>query len=69
MNGYEWAHSLSDVVNSLINAGLQIEFLNEYAKAPFQRFPFLKKSEDGYWRSEHPTIQLPLVFSLMATKK
>ncbi|GAG59711.1 unnamed protein product, partial [marine sediment metagenome] len=27
---YEWAHSISDIINSLIEAGLRIEFLNEY---------------------------------------
>ncbi|NHK31789.1 MAG: class I SAM-dependent methyltransferase [Asgard group archaeon] len=67
--GHEWAHSLSDVINSLINAGLEIQFLNEYPVAPFPRFSFLKKSDDGYWRYNHPEIQLPLVFSLMAIKK
>jgi ubiquinone/menaquinone biosynthesis C-methylase UbiE len=67
--GHEWAHSLSDVINSLINAGLEIQFLNEFPMAPFPRFPFLKKSDDGYWRYDHPEIQLPLVFSLMAIKK
>jgi len=66
---YEWAHSLADVINSLIQAGLRIQFLNEFAIAPFPRFPFLKQSEDGYWRYDHPTIQLPLVFSLMAKKE
>ncbi|NPD90738.1 MAG: hypothetical protein HGN29_18665 [Asgard group archaeon] len=60
---------MSDVINSLIQAGLRIKFLNEYAKAPFPRFPFLKQSKDGYWRYDHPTIQLPLVFSLMAKKE
>jgi SAM-dependent methyltransferase len=67
--GHEWAHSLSDVLNSLINAGLEIKFLNEYPKAPFKRFPFLKKGKDGYWRYDHPEIQLPLVFTIMAKKK
>ncbi len=67
--GHEWAHSLSDVINSIINAGLEIQFLNEYPVSPFPRFPFLKKSKDGYWRYDHPKIQLPLVFTLMAKKE
>ncbi len=69
LDGYEWSHSLSDVINSIISAGLQIKFFNEFSKAPFQRFPFLKKSVDGYWRYDHSEIQLPLVFTLMAKKE
>ncbi|MEA2069744.1 MAG: class I SAM-dependent methyltransferase [Asgard group archaeon] len=69
MKTYEWNHSLSDVINSLLSAGLQLEFFNEYPYGPFQRFPFLKQSEDGYWRYDNPDIQLPLVFTLLATKK
>lgn len=68
IEGHEWAHSMADVINSLIKAGLQIDFFNEFPKATFQRFPFLKKSEDGFWRYDHKDIQLPLTYSIMATK-
>ena len=65
---YEWAHGLATIITSITDAGLQIKFFHEFNKAPFQMFPFFKKRDDGYWYYEHPDIQLPLVFSLMATK-
>jgi SAM-dependent methyltransferase len=65
---YEWAHSMADVVNAIIKSGLQMEFLHEFAKAPFQSFPFLKQADDGYWIYDNPEVQLPLVYSIKATK-
>ncbi|MFW9788814.1 MAG: class I SAM-dependent methyltransferase [Candidatus Thorarchaeota archaeon] len=65
---YEWAHTLADAVNAIISAGLRIEFLNEHAKTPFQSFSFLKQMDDGYWYYDNPDVQLPLVFSIRATK-
>lgn len=65
---YEWAHGMGDIITSIIDAGLQIRFLHEHAKFPFQLFPFFKKSEEGYWVYDNPEIQFPLMFSIMATK-
>ena len=66
---YEWAHTMADVVNAIINAGLRIEFLHEFAKSPFPNFSFLKESEDGYWSYDNPDVQLPLVYSIKASKE
>ena len=69
LRGHEWAHPMGEVITALIKAGLHIEFLHEFAKSPFKNYDFLSQSDDGYWRYDHPTIQLPLVFSLMAKKE
>ncbi|MFW9843604.1 MAG: class I SAM-dependent methyltransferase [Candidatus Thorarchaeota archaeon] len=66
---YEWAHGLASILTSIADAGLRIKFFHEFNKAPFQAFPFFKKRNDGYWYYDHPEIQIPLVFSLMATKE
>jgi len=66
---YVWDHSLGDVVNSLISAGLQIEFLHEFPYAARAKFPFMEQGEDGWWRlpsKKHGTI--PFLFSLQARK-
>jgi SAM-dependent methyltransferase len=63
---YEWNHSLADVVNSLIKAGLKIEFLHEFPYICWKQFPFMQKDKDGWWRLEGDNI--PLTFSLKATK-
>ena len=66
---YVWDHSLGDVVNSLITAGLQIEFLHEFPYAARAKFPIMEQGEDGWWRlpgNKHGTI--PFLFSLQARK-
>ncbi|NHJ31881.1 MAG: class I SAM-dependent methyltransferase [Asgard group archaeon] len=65
---YEWAHSMSDIVNSLIEAGLKIEFLNEYNFSVWNQFPFMERSEDGYYRLKNQKADIPLLFTLKATK-
>jgi SAM-dependent methyltransferase len=65
---YEWTHGMGDVINSIIHAGLQIQFLHEFPMSCFQQFPFLEKRDDGYWYYDNPEIQLPLVYSIKAIK-
>ncbi|MBD3192499.1 MAG: methyltransferase domain-containing protein [Candidatus Heimdallarchaeota archaeon] len=65
---YEWGHKMSEVINAIIKAGLDIQFLHEFPFSPFPRFAFLKQSEDGYWRYDNPDIQLPLIYSIKAVK-
>ncbi len=65
-NSYEWSHSLGEVVNAIIGAGLKIEFLHEHTAIFFKQFPFMQKGKDNYWHLDGD--KLPLVFSLKATK-
>ena len=66
--GYEWAHSLSEIMNSLINAGLQIEYLHEFSYGFFMKHPDMKKDEDGFWRFQTLKQEIPLIFSIKARK-
>ena len=63
---YEWTHSMSDIINSLISSGLRIEFLHEFPMIFFKRFPFMEQDDDGLWQIKGN--KLPLVFTLKATK-
>ena len=66
---YVWDHSLGEVINSLVDAGLRIEFLHEFPYAARAKFPFMEHGEDGWWRlppHQHGTI--PFLFSLQARK-
>lgn len=66
---YVWDHSLGEVIDSLIAAGLRIEFLHEFPYAARAKFPFMEQGEDGWWRlppHQHSTI--PFLFSLQARK-
>lgn len=64
---YGWNHGLGDVVNSLIEAGLQIDYLNEYDGSPYDVFPNLYKTEADMYKMENQLF--PLIFELRATKR
>jgi 2-polyprenyl-3-methyl-5-hydroxy-6-metoxy-1,4-benzoquinol methylase len=65
---YEWAHSMSDIINSLIEAGLRIEFLNEYPFITWKQFPFAEHGPDGFFRLKNQKAEIPLLFTLKAVK-
>lgn len=66
---YEWAHSISEIINSLIEAGLRIEFLNEYPFTVWKQFPFAELGENGYYRLKNQKAEIPLLFTLKAIKE
>ncbi|MEM7185064.1 MAG: class I SAM-dependent methyltransferase [Bacteroidota bacterium] len=63
---YGWNHSLSEVVNALIEAGLTLEYLNEYNASPYDVFPDLVKNETGLYELKEKLY--PLIFELKARK-
>ena len=65
---YEWLHSLSDVLNALIGAGLRIEFLHEFPFSTSGDCPFLVKAKDGLWYHKDKNVKIPLMFSIKAKK-
>lgn len=65
---YGWVHGLGEIVSALAAAGLRIDFLREM---PFVEWPvpFLEPAEDGTYRLPAAVEgELPLFFSLKATK-
>ncbi len=64
---YEWAHSMGDIVNALLEAGLNIQFLHEFPYCVYKMLPFMEE-RDGWWRLPKEMPELPLMFSLKATK-
>ncbi len=65
---YEWAHSMSDVINSLIEAGLRIEYLYEYPFTVWKQFPFVERGSDGFFHLKNQKAEIPLLFTLKAVK-
>ena len=66
---YCWNHGLSEIISSLTNAGLHIEFLHEFEKSPYNCFPEMEKTKDGLFEFKQFKNLFPLVFSIKATKK
>lgn len=64
---YGWNHGLSEVVNALIEAGLYIDYLNEYNESPYNVLPDLIENESGMFVTKNKLY--PLIFEIKATKK
>ena len=65
---YQWEHSLGEIVTSLADAGLKIQFLHEFPFAAYQRISTMQMDADGWWRLPDGEVEIPFLFSLMATK-
>lgn len=66
---YEWSHTISNVINALISVGLKIEYLHEFPYTMYDQFPgFMEKNDKGQYVLKNKKIQIPLLFSLKATK-
>jgi SAM-dependent methyltransferase len=65
---YMWDHSIGEVINSIIDAGLHIECLHEFPFALRAKFKNMLPGDDGYWRFPPEFSMIPLLFSLKASK-
>ena len=63
-----WNHGLSEVVNNLIGNGLTINSLDEFDYSPYNCFNKTIEFEPGKFRIEHLHNNIPMVFSVTATK-
>jgi SAM-dependent methyltransferase len=63
----EFNHPMGQIVTSLIEAGLRIEFLHEFPFAAWQQFPEAVRRDDGYYYMPDES-GVPLMFSVKATK-
>ena len=62
----EWAHTLADIINPLIQSGLKIDFLHEFPTGFFKASSLMKQEKDEPWHLEGD--RLPLTFSIKASK-
>jgi hypothetical protein len=64
---YEWPHSLSEIVQALLDAGLTLVALREHRTIPWRALPQLAPTAGG-WALPTDGGRLPLMFSATATK-
>lgn len=64
---YGWSHSLGEVITSLSEAGLHIEYLKEHDASPYDIFPNLNKNDEGMYELQNKIY--PLIFEVKAIKK
>jgi len=63
----QFAHPPGEVVTSLIEAGLQIEFLHEFPFCAWPVLPEMTKGDDGYYRLPDNN-RIPFLQSVRAVK-
>ena len=63
-----WNHSLSEVINSLIQNELEINYFDEFDYSPYNIFDNSLKIEEKKYRIEHLGNKIPMVYSIVATK-
>ena len=64
-----WNHPTSAVLNALITTGLEINCFNEYDYSPYNCFNETEEFEPGKFRIKHLENKIPMVFSIVASKK
>ncbi|MDD3558356.1 MAG: class I SAM-dependent methyltransferase [Melioribacteraceae bacterium] len=63
-----WNHSLSEVINSLLNHGMVLKSFDEYDYSPYNCFENTVKIDDRKYRIKNLGEKIPMVFSLSAQK-
>lgn len=63
---YGWNHGLGEVITALTEAGLRIEFLNEYDESPYNVLPDLQQTASGMFVTKEKLY--PLIYEVKATK-
>jgi SAM-dependent methyltransferase len=64
-----WNHSLSEVLNSLIKNGLEINSFDELDYSPYNCFNNTTEFEPKKYRIKHLGEKIPMVYSITATRK
>ncbi|MCO4294430.1 class I SAM-dependent methyltransferase [Solitalea sp. MAHUQ-68] len=64
-----WNHGLSEVINSLLANGLELQSFNEFDYLPYNCFNRTIEVAPKKYRIEHLDNKIPMVYSILAKKK
>jgi ubiquinone/menaquinone biosynthesis C-methylase UbiE len=67
-NTVTWNHSMSSVLNTLIENGFTIEKIKEYDSSPFNCFRNTEEISPGQFQISHLKDKLPMVYALRARR-
>src|SRR5438309_452874 len=65
---FEHNWSIGPVVTAAIKAGLNVELVAEHEIGVEQKWPFMVRGRDGYWRMPKDRPSIPQLWSLRARK-
>jgi SAM-dependent methyltransferase len=63
-----WAHPMGRILNALVNAGIEIQRLNEFSFSPYQCFKGMTEREPGRYYITHNGQDVPLVYTITGQK-
>ncbi len=64
-----WNHPISEILNSLLQSGLELKQFNEYDYSPYNCFNETEEFEPRKFRIKSFGNKIPMVYSILATKK
>lgn len=64
---FGWNHPISDILNSLIRSGLEINCFNEYDYSPYNCFNPTEEIEPNKFRITHFGNKIPMIYAIKAT--
>ncbi len=64
-----WNHSMSEVITSLIDNGMELKQFQEYDYSPYNCFNKTFEFEPKKYRIKHLENKIPMVYSIVAKKK
>lgn len=64
-----WNHSTSELLNSLLRNNLELTTFNEYDYSPYNCFNATEEFEPKKFRIKHLENKIPMVYSILATKR
>lgn len=65
---YQWRHSVADVVQSVLDAGLILRTLREEPYGFYRRYPGMERRSDGYFDPPPGMPSVPLLLALEAQR-
>ncbi|MEM7284843.1 MAG: methyltransferase [Actinomycetota bacterium] len=68
---FEWAHHLSEVIQAVLDAGLQLTSFEEHRVVPWRQFPWFEPVPDSFDWTRLPEAKrdiVPLTYTLQARK-
>lgn len=68
MTAVSWNHSLSEVIQSLLDAGLRLDLFREYDYSPYDCFRNTVETRPGKFHIKGMEEKLPMLYALQATK-
>ena len=64
-----WNHPISEILNALISNSLELNQFNEFDYSPYNCFNEAEEFVTGKFRIKHFENKIPMVYSILATKK